>query len=191
MKGGGQEVLLNLLESSVVVCFVHFCVLFWSWAIVVWGEWLYRLSGFFFLLLVISGTFGCGGAGFEGYLVSDSIRFVTKIVKTSTCSSAGFSLRCCSLAVVLALLLCSSFRNARACVWAGVSTRRVSSSSCIMPWEGSERACVNYNWSEALTGQGRVACLATFFAWDLSMWGFRRFWVQVGTMGRSGTWSLS
>jgi hypothetical protein len=38
-------------------------------------------------------------------------------------------------------------------VWAGVSTSRVSSSSCIMPWEGSERACVNINWSEALTGR--------------------------------------
>ena len=86
-------------------------------------------------------------------LCTDSIRFVTNIAKVSTCSSAGFSLRCCNLAVFLALLFCSSIRNARACVWAGVSTSRVSSSSCIMPWEGSERACVNFNWSEALTGQ--------------------------------------
>ena len=38
-------------------------------------------------------------------------------------------------------------------MWAVVITSRVSSSSCIMPWEGSERACVNFNWSEALTGQ--------------------------------------
>jgi len=47
--------------------------------------------------------------------------------------------------VFLALSFCSSLRNARACVWAGVSTSRVSSSSCIMPWEGSERACVDFN----------------------------------------------
>jgi len=31
-----------------------------------------------------------------------------------------------------------------------------------MPWEGSERACVNFNCSEALTWQIRVACLAAF-----------------------------
>ena len=100
-------------------------------------------------------------------LCTDSIRFVTDIAKISICSSAGFSLRCCNLAVFLALLFCSSIRNARACVWAGVSTSRVSSSSCIMPWEGSERACVKFNWSEALTGKIRVVCLAAF-----SLWGF-------------------
>ena len=62
-------------------------------------------------------------------LCTDSIRFVTNIAKISTCSSAGFSLRCCSLAVFLALLFCSLFINARVCVWAGVSTSRGSSSS--------------------------------------------------------------
>ena len=50
-----------------------------------------------------------------------------------------------------------------------MSTSRVFSSSCVMPWEGSERACVNLNWSEALTGQVRVACLAAFFAWAFTM----------------------
>ena len=102
-------------------------------------------------------------------LCTDSIRFVTNVAKISTCSSAGFSLRCCSLAVFLALLFCSSLRNARACVWAGVSTSRASSRSCIMPWEGSERACVNFKWFEALTGQVRVACLAAFIAWAFTM----------------------
>ena len=52
---------------------------------------------------------------------------------------------------------------------AGVSASRVSSSSCIMPWEGSEMACVNFNWSEALTGQIRVTRLSTFFAWAFTM----------------------
>ena len=102
-------------------------------------------------------------------LCTDSTRVVTNLAKISTCSSAGFSLRCCSLAVFLALLFCSSLRNARACVWAGVSTSRASSRSCIMPWEGSERACVNFKWFEALTGQVRVACLAAFFAWAYTM----------------------
>jgi len=113
-------------------------------------------------------------------LCTDSIKFVNDIAKISICSSAGFSLRCCSLAVFLALLFCSPLRNARACLWAGVSTSRVSSSSCIMPWEGSERACVIYNWSGALTGQVRVACLAAFFAWAFTMWGIHRLNVQVG-----------
>ena len=50
-----------------------------------------------------------------------------------------------------------------------MSTSRVSSSSCIMPWEGSERACVNFNWSGALTGQARVACLSAFLAWAFNV----------------------
>jgi len=49
-------------------------------------------------------------------LCTDSIKFVTDIAKFSICSSAGFSLRCCSLAVFLAFLLCSTLKNARACV---------------------------------------------------------------------------
>jgi len=47
--------------------------------------------------------------------------------------------------------------------------------------EGSERACVNFIWSEALTGQVRVACLAAIFAWAFTMQGIRRFKVKVGT----------
>ena len=35
--------------------------------------------------------------------------------------------------------------------------------------EGSERACVNFNWSGALTGQARVACLSAFLAWAFTM----------------------
>ena len=51
----------------------------------------------------------------------------------------------------------------------GSEYKRVFSSPCIMPWEGSERACVIFNWSEALIGQIRVARLSTFFAWAFTM----------------------
>ena len=60
-----------------------------------------------------------------------------------------------------------------------MSTSRVSSSSCIMPWEGSEeRECVNFNWSEALIGRVRVACLAAFFAWAFTNYNVRDPQVQ-------------
>ena len=35
----------------------------------IWGEWPNSLSKFFYLFSVVSGTFGCARAGFEGYLV--------------------------------------------------------------------------------------------------------------------------
>jgi len=125
-------------------------------------------------------------------LCADSIRFVTNILY-----SLNLNLLFCRLftqvlqsSSVSGTFVLQFIRNTRACMWAGVSTSRVSSSSCIMPWEGSERACVNFNWSEALIGQTRVACLSTFSACFFLSLGIRRFRMSVGMMARSGTWSL-
>ena len=93
---------------------------------------------------------------------TDSIRLVTSMVKISACSSPGFLLRCCSLAVFLALLFV---------VHQGMQGLRASGSECKQGFlkflynamGGVRKGMCIFNWSEALTGQVRVACLAAFF----------------------------